>query len=123
MEKFGQWLAELIALNEKNRNFRIFCPDELESNRIGAVLEKTSRQFYWPVPKNAEHIAQYGRIMEVLSEHNCQGWLQGYLLTGRHGLFPCYEAFISIIDGMSHTLLNKSGNKYTPAYRTLRSRL
>jgi len=100
MEKFGQWLAELIALNEKNRNFRIFCPDELESNRIGAVLEKTSRQFYWPVPKNAEHIAQYGRIMEVLSEHNCQGWLQGYLLTGRHGLFPCYEAFISIIDGM-----------------------
>ncbi|HEY3321973.1 MAG TPA: phosphoketolase family protein [Planctomycetota bacterium] len=97
MENVGRYLAEVV---ETDANFRIFCPDELESNRLHAVLDATERQYVWPLPPNAEHIGQEGRVMEMLSEHNCQGWLQGYLLTGRHGLFPCYEAFIPIVDGM-----------------------
>jgi len=100
VEQFGKYLRDLIQRNEPRRNFRIFCPDELESNRLGAVLDVTSRQYNWPLPAAAEHITRDGRVMEVLSEHNCQGWLQGYLLTGRHGLFPCYEAFVTIVDGM-----------------------
>jgi xylulose-5-phosphate/fructose-6-phosphate phosphoketolase len=82
------------------RDFRIVCPDELESNKLEAVLEATGRAWQWPAPAEAEHLTRDGRVMEVLSEHNCQGWLQGYLLTGRHGLFPCYEAFVSIVDSM-----------------------
>jgi xylulose-5-phosphate/fructose-6-phosphate phosphoketolase len=100
MGPFGDYLAELLQLNESARNFRIVCPDELESNRLGAVLDVTDRQYDWPVPDGSAHIARYGRVLEVLSEHNCQGWLEGYLLTGRHGLFPCYEAFVPIVDGM-----------------------
>jgi xylulose-5-phosphate/fructose-6-phosphate phosphoketolase len=100
MEQLGKYLADLIKRNDAARNFRIVCPDELESNRLGEVLKVTDRQYGWPIPKVAEHIAPDGRVLEILSEHNCQGWLQGYLLTGRHGLFPCYEAFISIVDGM-----------------------
>jgi xylulose-5-phosphate/fructose-6-phosphate phosphoketolase len=76
------------------------CPDELESNRLGALLDATPRAFSRPAPGYAEHLGAGGRVMEVLSEHLCQGWLQGYLLTGRHGVFPCYEAFVSIVDGM-----------------------
>ena len=100
METLGRYLARLIRLNETQRNFRIVCPDELESNRLGAVLEVTGRQYTWPIPEHSEHTARDGRVLEMLSEHMCQGWLQGYLLTGRHGLFPCYEAFIPIVDGM-----------------------
>lgn len=100
MEELGKYLSDVIKRNAAARNFRIVCPDELESNRLGAVLKVTERQYAWPVPKAAEHIAADGRVLEILSEHNCQGWLQGYLLTGRHGMFPCYEAFISIVDGM-----------------------
>lgn len=100
MEQLGKYLREVIVLNQDNRNFRIVCPDELESNRVGEVLDVTDRQYLWPVPDVAEHIGRDGRVLEVLSEHSCQGWLQGYLLTGRHGLFPCYEAFLSIVDGM-----------------------
>lgn len=100
MTELGKYLREVVVLNEPARNFRIVCPDELESNRLGAVLDVTSRQYLWPLPDNAEKVDKYGRVMEVLSEHNCQGWLQGYLLTGRHGLFPCYEAFLPIVDGM-----------------------
>jgi xylulose-5-phosphate/fructose-6-phosphate phosphoketolase len=100
MEVLGQYLREVVQRNEPARNFRIVCPDELESNRLGAVLQVTKRQYVWPVPKESENIAPDGRVLEVLNEHNCQGWLQGYLLTGRHGLYPCYEAFISIVDGM-----------------------
>ena len=96
----GHWLAELVRSTEATRNFRVVCPDELESNKLGAVLEATDRAYQWPVDIYAEHLSPGGRVMEVLSEHNCQGWLQGYLLTGRHGLFPCYEAFVSIVDGM-----------------------
>jgi xylulose-5-phosphate/fructose-6-phosphate phosphoketolase len=96
----GPWLAELMRVTEDHRDFRIVCPDELESNKLEAVLEATGRAWQWPVPGYSEHLDPGGRVMEVLSEHNCQGWLQGYLLTGRHGLFPCYEAFVSIVDGM-----------------------
>ena len=96
----GDYLREVIRLNQDARNFRIVCPDELESNKLGAVLEVTDRQYVWPIPAVTEQTAPDGRVMEVLSEHNCQGWLQGYLLTGRHGVFPCYEAFLPIVDGM-----------------------
>ena len=100
MEVLGEYLRGVIERNGQARNFRIVCPDELESNRLGATLKVTDRQYTWPVPETAEHISCDGRVMEVLSEHNCQGWLQGYLLTGRHGVFPCYEAFLPIVDGM-----------------------
>ncbi|WP_432489066.1 phosphoketolase family protein [Kineococcus sp. SYSU DK018] len=100
----GSWLAQLFRNTEERRDFRLVCPDELESNKLQEVLEATQRAYAWPLPQGSasysEHLSRDGRVMEVLSEHNCQGWLQGYLLTGRHGLFPCYEAFVSIVDGM-----------------------
>lgn len=99
MEELGEYIKEVFTTNPE-RNFRIFCPDELESNKLGAVLDVTKRQYVWPVPQDATGMAQQGMVLEVLSEHDCQGWLQGYLLTGRHGLFPCYEAFLPIVDGM-----------------------
>ena len=86
---------------DRNReNFRVFGPDETASNRLGAVLEVTDRTWMAEILPGDEHLAPDGRVMEVLSEHQCQGWLEGYLLTGRHGLFNCYEAFIHIIDSM-----------------------
>jgi xylulose-5-phosphate/fructose-6-phosphate phosphoketolase len=100
VEELGKYLRDVVRLNSSARNFRVVCPDELESNRVGAILEATDRQYVWPLPENCEHIGADGRVLEVLSEHNCQGWLQGYLLTGRHGIFPCYEAFLPIVDGM-----------------------
>lgn len=101
LEVLGGYLKEVVKANHADRDFRIFCPDELESNKLGAILEVTKRQYTWPVPPGTDgHIGRDGRVMEVLSEHNCQGWLQGYLLTGRHGIFPCYEAFLPIVDGM-----------------------
>lgn len=100
VEVLGQYLRDVVRLNQETRNFRIVCPDELESNRLGAVLQATDRQYLWPLPPTAEHTSRDGRVLELLSEHTCQGWLQGYLLTGRHGLFPCYEAFLPIVDGM-----------------------
>ena len=99
--QLGEWYADVFRLNEDERNFRIVCPDEVASNRLGAVFEATDHVWEWPLdPEIDTGHAPDGRIMEVLSEHNCQGWLQGYVLTGRHGVFPCYEAFIPIIDGM-----------------------
>ncbi|MEV6907837.1 phosphoketolase family protein [Amycolatopsis sp. NPDC051071] len=97
-EVLGDWLAELVR--RAPRTFRVVCPDELESNKLGALLDVTRRQFEPDVPGHTEHLGSTGRVLEVLSEHLCQGWLQGYLLTGRHGLFPCYEAFVSIVDSM-----------------------
>jgi xylulose-5-phosphate/fructose-6-phosphate phosphoketolase len=98
--ELGIFLREVIILNEKQRNFRIFGPDETLSNRLNAVFEVTNRQWNTKTKKNDEFLATDGRVMEVLSEHQCEGWLEGYLLTGRHGLFNCYEAFIHIIDSM-----------------------
>ena len=100
MKALGAYLSEVIRRNQDARNFRIVCPDELESNRLGGVLEVTSRQYDWPLPHGTEKTGRDGRVLEMLSEHMCQGWLEGYLLTGRHGLFPCYEAFLPIVDGM-----------------------
>jgi xylulose-5-phosphate/fructose-6-phosphate phosphoketolase len=98
----GGYLGGVVRANADACNFRIVSPDELVSNRLEAILEATSRAYQWPVSPWDEAISPDGRVMEVLSEHNCQGWLQGYLLTGRHGVFPCYEAFISIVDGMAN---------------------
>ena len=99
--QLGEYFADIFRLNSEEANFRIMCPDEVASNRLGAVFEATDHAWEWPLdPKIDVGHAADGRIMEVLSEHNCQGWLQGYVLTGRHGVFPCYEAFIPIIDGM-----------------------
>ena len=94
----GTWLRDVIRENPSN--FRIFGPDETESNRLGAVYEVTNKAFEGPIVPGDNHLAPDGRVVEVLSEHMCEGWLEGYLLTGRHGLFDCYEAFIHIIDSM-----------------------
>ncbi|MDB9377845.1 phosphoketolase [Nodularia sphaerocarpa] len=96
----GEFLRDVMNLNEESSNFRIFGPDETASNRLGAVLEVTDRTWVADILPEDEHLSPNGRVMEVLSETNCQGWLEGYLLTGRHGFFSCYEAFIHIIDSM-----------------------
>ena len=96
----GTWLREVIRANAATRNFRIFGPDETVSNRLQATFEATERQWDAKTLPYDEHLAPTGRVMEILSEHTCQGWLEGYLLTGRHGLFNCYEAFIHIVDSM-----------------------
>lgn len=98
--ELGVFLRDIIVLNQEQRNFRIFGPDETLSNRLNAVFEVTDRQWDASTQKNDEFLALDGRVMEMLSEHQCEGWLEGYLLTGRHGLFNCYEAFIHIIDSM-----------------------
>jgi xylulose-5-phosphate/fructose-6-phosphate phosphoketolase len=99
-EILGHYLRDTMKLNEANANFRIFGPDETESNRLGSVFEVTDRVWMEKIEPYDVSLASDGRVMEVLSEHLCQGWLEGYLLTGRHGLFSCYEAFIHIIDSM-----------------------
>jgi xylulose-5-phosphate/fructose-6-phosphate phosphoketolase len=94
----GTWLRDVIKDNPSN--FRLFGPDETESNRLGDVYEVTNKAFEGVIVPGDNHLAPDGRVVEVLSEHMCQGWLEGYLLTGRHGLFNCYEAFIHIVDSM-----------------------
>ena len=96
----GIFLRDVMKLNEKSRNFRVMGPDETASNRLQAILEVTDRA--WMADRTAEddHLGPDGRVMEILSEHTCQGWLEGYLLTGRHGLFSTYEAFVHVVDSM-----------------------
>jgi xylulose-5-phosphate/fructose-6-phosphate phosphoketolase len=96
----GRFLRDVMELNAGARNFRIVGPDETASNRLDAVFDVTERVWMETIEPYDVHLAQDGRVMEVLSEHLCQGWLEGYLLTGRHGLFSCYEAFIHIVDSM-----------------------
>jgi len=96
----GDLLRDVMKLNGDARNFRVFGPDETGSNRLGALFEVTDRTWMARILPSDDQIGHDGRVMEVLSEHMCQGWLEGYLLTGRHGLFSCYEAFIHIIDSM-----------------------
>jgi xylulose-5-phosphate/fructose-6-phosphate phosphoketolase len=96
----GHWLRDVLRLNAGRRNFRLFGPDETASNRLDAVFEATDKVWQGEILDVDEHLGVEGRVMEVLSEHLCQGWLEGYLLTGRHGLFSCYEAFIHIVDSM-----------------------
>jgi len=100
MRVLGGYLRDVMRLNEDAANFRVFGPDETASNRLGAVLEATDRAWMAEIEPGDDHLAPDGRVMEVLSEHLCQGWLEGYLLTGRHGVFNCYEAFIHIVDSM-----------------------
>jgi xylulose-5-phosphate/fructose-6-phosphate phosphoketolase len=96
----GTFLRDVMKLNADPKNFRVFGPDETASNRLDALYEATNKVFMEPILPTDEHLSADGRVMEVLSEHMCQGWLEGYLLTGRHGFFSCYEAFIHIIDAM-----------------------
>jgi len=96
----GHFLRDVIKFNEDNSNFRLFGPDETVSNRLEAVFEVTNREWNTLREANDEFLAPTGRVMEMLSEHQCEGWLEGYLLTGRHGVFNCYEAFIHIVDSM-----------------------
>ncbi len=98
--KAGEFLRDVLKLNAAEQNFRVFGPDETESNRLGAVFETTDRVFTGEIVESDIQLSPNGRVMEVLSEHLCQGWLEGYLLTGRHGFFSCYEAFIHIVDSM-----------------------
>jgi xylulose-5-phosphate/fructose-6-phosphate phosphoketolase len=108
----GKLLRDIIALNPQN--FRLVCPDETKSNRLDAVFEVTGRTYLGELRPGDEALSADGRVMEVLSEHLCEGWLEGYLLTGRHGIFPCYEAFAIIVDSM----VNQHG-KWLKACREL----
>lgn len=96
----GQFLCEVMHLNMEHKNFRVVGPDETASNRLGALFDVTDRAWIAEMLPEDDHLSVDGRVMEILSEHTCQGWLEGYLLTGRHGFFSCYEAFIHIIDSM-----------------------
>ncbi len=96
----GQYLRDVMKLNQESANFRVFGPDETASNRLNALFEVTDCVLTAEILPHDEHLSPDGRVMEVLSEHLCQGWLEGYLLTGRHGFFSCYEAFIHVVDSM-----------------------
>jgi xylulose-5-phosphate/fructose-6-phosphate phosphoketolase len=96
----GKFLRNVITLNSEERNFRIFGPDETASNRLGSVFDVTNKQWLGEVIASDDHLCPEGRVIEMLSEHQCEGWLEGYLLTGRHGIFNTYEAFVHVIDSM-----------------------
>jgi xylulose-5-phosphate/fructose-6-phosphate phosphoketolase len=96
----GRFLRDVMKLNKDTRNFRVMGPDETASNRLDALFEVTDRTWMAETIPEDDHLSPDGRVMEILSEHTCQGWLEGYLLTGRHGFFSCYEAFIHIVDSM-----------------------
>ena len=98
--ELGKFLRDVMRLNKEAKNFRVFGPDETASNRLDAIYEATDKILMEPLLPTDENLSVEGRVMEVLSEHMCQGWLEGYLLTGRHGFFSCYEAFIHIVDSM-----------------------
>jgi xylulose-5-phosphate/fructose-6-phosphate phosphoketolase len=119
----GKLLRDVMKLNAKAKNFRVFGPDETASNRLGALFEVTNRAWQAETLPEDEYLATDGRVMEILSEHTCQGWLEGYLLTGRHGLFSCYEAFIHIIDSMfnQHAKWLKVTSKEIPWRRPIAS--
>jgi xylulose-5-phosphate/fructose-6-phosphate phosphoketolase len=96
----GFFLRDVMKLNSETKNFRVFGPDETASNRLEILYEATDKEWMEPILPVDEHLSPDGRVLEILSEHMCQGWLEGYLLTGRHGFFSCYEAFIHIVDSM-----------------------
>jgi xylulose-5-phosphate/fructose-6-phosphate phosphoketolase len=96
----GGFLRDVMRLNQERRNFRVFGPDETASNRLSALFEATERTWMAERVPEDDHLAPDGRVMEILSEHTCQGWLEGYLLSGRHGIFASYEAFVHIVDSM-----------------------
>lgn len=119
----GGYLRDVMQLNTETRNFRVMGPDETNSNRLGSLFEVTNRAWMGETLPEDDHLAPDGRVMEILSEHTCQGWLEGYLLTGRHGLFSCYEAFIHIIDSMfnQHAKWLKVTSKEIPWRRPIAS--
>jgi xylulose-5-phosphate/fructose-6-phosphate phosphoketolase len=119
----GQLLRDVMRLSADARNFRLFGPDETASNRLGAVFEATDKTWLGELSPDDEQLSPSGRVMEILSEHTCQGWLEGYLLTGRHGLFSCYEAFIHIVDSMfyQHAKWLKVTSKEIPWRRPIAS--
>ncbi len=119
----GQFLRDVMKRNMRQRNFRVFGPDETASNRLGALFEVTDRTWMEPTIPEDDHLSPDGRVMEILSEHTCQGWLEGYLLTGRHGFFSCYEAFIHIVDSMfnQHAKWLKVTTKEIPWRRPIAS--
>jgi xylulose-5-phosphate/fructose-6-phosphate phosphoketolase len=96
----GHFLRDIMKLNLEQKNFRVFGPDETASNRLEALYEATDKEWMQKTLDVDEHLGRDGRVLEMLSEHMCQGWLEGYLLTGRHGFFSCYEAFVHIVDSM-----------------------
>ncbi len=119
----GNFLRDVMKLNSDARNFRVMGPDETASNRLGALFEVTERTWMDDILPEDEHLGRDGRVMEILSEHTCQGWLEGYLLTGRHGIFSCYEAFIHIVDSMfnQHAKWLKITHKEIPWRRPIAS--
>ena len=119
----GHFLRDVMKLNMDSRNFRVFGPDETASNRLGSLFEVTKRTWLDETIPEDDNLAPDGRVMEILSEHTCQGWLEGYLLTGRHGFFSCYEAFIHIVDSMfnQHAKWLKVTTKEIPWRRPIAS--
>ncbi len=119
----GTFLRDVMKMNQAACNFRLMAPDELVSNRLDALLEVTGRAWMAETLPEDDRLARDGRVMEILSEHTCQGWLEGYLLTGRHGLFTCYEAFIHIVDSMfnQHAKWLKVSSKEIPWRRPIAS--
>ncbi len=119
----GTFLRDVMKRNVDTRNFRVMGPDETKSNRLDALFEVTDRAWMAETIPEDDHLAPDGRVMEILSEHTCQGWLEGYLLTGRHGLFSCYEAFIHIVDSMfnQHAKWLKVSSKEIPWRRPIAS--
>ena len=119
----GAFLRDVMKQNEHDSNFRVFGPDETASNRLGSLFEVTDRVWMDGIMPYDENLSRNGRVMEILSEHTCQGWLEGYLLTGRHGFFSCYEAFIHIIDSMfnQHAKWLKITNDEIPWRRPIAS--
>ncbi len=119
----GGWLRDVMRKNSDAHNFRVVGPDETASNRLTALFEVTDREWMAAREPDDDHLAPDGRVMEILSEHTCQGWLEGYLLTGRHGLFSCYEAFIHIVDSMfnQHAKWLKVANSEIPWRRPIAS--
>lgn len=119
----GRFLRDVMNLNKKRQNFRVFGPDETASNRLADLFESTNRTWMAEILPEDDHLSPDGRVMEILSEHTCQGWLEGYLLTGRHGFFSCYEAFIHIVDSMfnQHAKWLKVTRKEIPWRRPIAS--
>ena len=119
----GTFLRDVMKLNKESRNFRVMGPDETASNRLSALFEVTDRAWMAETIPEDENLAPDGRVMEILSEHTCQGWLEGYLLTGRHGFFSCYEAFVHIVDSMfnQHAKWLKVASKEIPWRRPIAS--
>ena len=119
----GRFLRDVMRRNLESRNFRVFGPDETASNRLGAVFEVTDRVWMADTLPEDDHLAPDGRVMEILSEHTCQGWLEGYLLTGRHGIFSTYEAFVHVVDSMfnQHAKWLKTTRGHIPWRRPIAS--